>query len=130
MNDVNSIQIESLEAFYAAMSHQECSVEWTRFPEGGPGWMGSYWDIDFYLDDKQLSDHTFHDQLKTSLMMLIQIPNEHSDHVMNGEGYVKILDERLFLYFSWTITPVYGHPIASQSGEGQLLLISDPMTVS
>ena len=93
--------------------------------------MGSYWDIEFYLDDKQLSDHPFHNQLKASLMTLIQIPDEHSDHVMNGEGDVKILDDQLYICFSWTVTPVYGHPIASQSsGEGQLLLTSDPMTVS
>lgn len=126
MNDESSIQIESLDMLYAAMSHQECSVGWIRYPEGGPGWVGSHWDIDFYLDDKPLSDHPFRDQLKASLIALIHIPDEYSDHMMNGEGAVHIVNDQVYLYFSWTITPVYGHPIASQRGEGALSIMSDP----
>ena len=55
-------------------------------------------------------------------MNLIQIPELLNDHIMEGEGELKVLDHRLYLEYSWSITPLYSYPIASHSGEGELVL--------
>lgn len=122
MSHVQPSHIDSLDSLCESMKTQECSVEWTVYPEIGPGWIGGAQEICFYLGEQEIGDYFFHDQLKAALMNLVKIPDLLHDHIMEGEGDVKFTDGRLYLEYSWSITPLYSYPIASHSGEGELVL--------
>ncbi|MCO7226023.1 hypothetical protein [Pleionea sp. CnH1-48] len=117
------IRINSLNTLLQYMQKSELSVEWRVTSDIGPDWIGSTREIYFYLGSEKLDETEFHDQLKSALIKVANIPPSSEKHVIDGEGDVTIEDGFLKIKFWWSKAIPYQHSDESGSGEGVLFKI-------
>ena len=120
---VESIVISNLESLLHQMEQADFGVEWTVRCQFGPDWVtGGRW-IQFYLGGKPLAKTLLHQELKTSLVQALSIPEMSPDAVINGEGEINHTDNRLVIDYDWWESVPYMYP--RDSGAGTAVLIED-----
>lgn len=104
------------------MEKEALSVEWTVLSDIGPDWIGSSRSICYYLENTALSETSFHDQLKDTLIKAVNIPDESEESVIYGEGDIIISGNFLQINYWWTKTIPYAEK-PNDRGKGEINLI-------
>lgn len=110
------IDINNSRELHQKMKSMDFFVEWRVTSDIGPDWIGSFREINFYLDDFMLKENQFCKELKEKLIQIIAIPSESQDHVITGEGDITIDGNSLMLDYSWEAAIPYQDPDQSEAG--------------
>ncbi len=117
MNEPRPIEIKTLEGLLKAMESAQLGVEWKVRCDIGPDWIGGGVLVQFYLDDRPLTETDLHNYLKQTLIEHLDIPESTVNSVITGEGEIKRVGNKLEINYDWYEAVPFAYSHASDGGK-------------
>ncbi|MEO1593398.1 MAG: hypothetical protein AAFU71_19210 [Cyanobacteria bacterium J06632_22] len=117
------IAIQDLDGLLTHMQQATLWVEWQVRCAVGPDWLGGERTLQFYLDQRPLTDSPLHRALQRALIEVVHIPAHRSRTVITGEAEVRSELGRLLVDWEWSEAAPYEYPRGSGSGTATLVEI-------
>ena len=110
---------------YMNMKESELSVEWYVYSDLGPSWIGSWREVNFFVDGICLVENSFVERLQKYVIDAANIPSKSVDETIHGEGDISISSDTLEIKYWWDKAIPYQDPIETGSGSAVVCSISE-----
>ncbi|MCR9200198.1 MAG: hypothetical protein NXI04_16305 [Planctomycetaceae bacterium] len=121
-----AIRVADLISLAQLVEEDKVGVSWTALSEIGPEWIGSRRKVTFFVDGTPLAENEVTCQLADRLITGLGIPATGKDHVISGEGNLRLNGTVIEVLYDWDKTVPYDDSIEAGSGEFRLVDLVNP----
>ena len=118
-----TIDVPDLEAFARLVEQDKVGVYWLVRSEIGPEWIGSWRELNFFVDGIPVADNELTKRLADALIDGLAIPATSQDHVIRGEGELQLNGNSIEVVYDWSKAVPYDDPV--ETGEGVFTLVEE-----
>ena len=98
------IYIRNINDLKILIEYKEFSTEFTVYSDFGPDWIGSYSNIEFYLDNDKVVVNDFIKIIEQQIANLLSKIPKNSNENLYGEGDIKYENNKLIFEYYWQIS--------------------------
>lgn len=113
--------INSAAELVQVLQSHSLTATWQVKSDIGPGWIGGGRKVTLLVDDEELTDSPFYQQLLEKLIEAVPIPVDGGDYMIEGEGTFKIEGTALVMEYDTESTIPYDWNFKDDSGKVTVL---------
>ena len=125
MPDSDFAEVQDLATFIELVGQSSVGVIWSVTPAFSPDSIGSHRDVKFVVNGARIAQNALTQRLAALLVDALQIPEYSKDHLISGEGDLRVNDNRIEVLYEWDCAIPYQDPSETHHGKIELFTLDD-----